>query len=375
MQSYPHRINPLKSLLKSAGVKGAIIAGFVSLIFLMLLSPANAQDCDKDLKKNNSKNFLTIAFENDSIGSGEDQNYTSGLRATYFDHKEKVPEFFKKFEEWFPSLKDNLPTPDKKNEMSVYYSVGQNLYTPNDIGNPAQDLNDRPWAAFLYGSLGVYLDTEKTGKSIDEFEFTLGVVGPAALGKQAQTVVHKHITNSTIPLGWGNQLENEPGFILSWQHRWWPDELDWEVPTFFKQKKLNISVGPHLGASLGNVYTYANAGFSFRISSEKSANSDMPIRVRPALPGTGKFEVDGWGWSLFGGLEGRAVARNIFLDGNTFESSHSVTKYPFVSDANIGIAIEVWKLRLSYTLVSRSKEFKTQGKSELFGAASLSYMF
>jgi lipid A 3-O-deacylase len=346
----------------------------VVLILLLLFSPAHAQDKPEELKKSGSKNFLTVAFENDSIGSGEDQNYTSGLRATYFDHNIEVPELVYKLAEWAPSLKDNLPTHDK-DEVSVYYSLGQNLYTPDDIGSPAQDLNDRPWAAFLYGSIGIYLDTEKTGKSIDEFEFTFGVVGPAALGKQAQTVVHKHITNSTIPLGWGNQLENEPGFILSWQHRWWPDELDWEVPTFFKQKKLTVSVGPHLGVSLGNVYTYSSAGFSFRIGSGGSATSDMPIRVRPSLPGTGKFEVNGWGWSLFGGIEGRAVARNIFLDGNTFESSHSVTKYPFVSDANIGIAFEVWKLRLSYTLVSRSKEFKTQQSSELFGAASLSYMF
>jgi lipid A 3-O-deacylase len=183
------------------------------------------------------------------------------------------------------------------------------------------------------------------------------------------------VTNSTIPKGWGNQLENEPGFILSWQHRWWPDALDWKTPTLFKSKKLNISGGPYLGGSLGNVYTYASTGFSFRISSEGSATSDTPIRVRPALPGTGEFEVNGWGWSLFGGLEGRAVARNIFLDGNTFESSHSVTKYPFVGDANIGIAFEVSKVRLSYTLVSRSKEFKTQKSTDLFGAMSFSYMF
>ncbi len=374
MQSCPHTINPLKLLLKSEGYKRATKTGFFLLILLLLFSPAHAQECSKKKKKSSSEDFLTIAFENDSIGSGKDQNYTSGLRATYFDHKLEVPEFICKLAKWAPSLKENLDKPDK-NEVSVYYSLGQNLYTPNDIGSPAQDLNDRPWAAFLYGSMGIYLDPEKTGKSIDEFELTLGVVGPAALGRQAQTVVHKHITNSTIPLGWGNQLENEPGFILSWQHRWWPDELHWEVPTFFKGKTLKVSVGPHLGASIGNVYTYGNAGFSFRISSEGSATSDMPIRVRPALPGTGKFKVDGWGWSLFGGLEGRAVARNIFLDGNTFESSHSVTKYPFVSDANIGIAFEVWKLRLSYTLVSRSKEFKTQQSSELFGAASLSYMF
>lgn len=352
---------------------------FVALIFLFLFSPAQAQESDqtsvkvvpqkisKDVPQkipdNEYPDFFTVVFENDSIGSGTDQNYTNGVRFTYFNIKTTKDEF----PEIAHTLAEQVPTFSINDESSVYYSFGQNLYTPDDITSSVQGPNDRPWAAFIYGAIGM---ATKTDDHIDELEATIGIVGPAAIGRQVQTFVHRSLTSSPIPRGWSNQLENEPGLILSWQRRW---------PTFheFETEKLNFIIGPHIGISLGNVYTYGNAGISFRLSSEKSKSSDTPLRVRPALPGTGYYELfrEGWGWSLFGGIEGRAVARNIFLDGSTFVSSHSVTKFPVVGDANIGIAFKVWRIRMSYTLVLRSKEFKTQARSDLFGAASLSYRF
>jgi lipid A 3-O-deacylase len=340
----------------------------VILIFLLSSSPVHAQEGEEILKKevpqevtdDTNDNFITFAFENDSIGSGTDQNYTNGVRLTYFDLRAEFPDIAHE-------IADYAPTFDINKGSSVYYSFGQNLYTPDDISSSVQASNDRPWAAFLYVALGM---ATQTGDHIDELEATIGVVGPLALGRQVQTVVHRHVTSSPIPNGWSNQLENEPGLILSWQRRW-PTALTYEI------KSLTLSFAPHIGISLGNVYTYGNTGFSFRISSEKSRSSDTPLRVRPALPGTGYFEVspDGWGWSLFGGIEGRAVARNIFLDGSTFVSSHSVSKFPVVGDANAGIAVKVGHMRLSYTLVLRSKEFKSQARSDLFGAVNLSYRF
>ena len=370
MQNCPHIIKP--PFLKWVGN--------CFLLFLLLFSPAHAEDGAKELDKkehqevtDDSDNFITFVFENDSIGSGTDQNYTNGVRLTYLDLNAAVPDFFYKVTDYLPILPDYLPTFDKKNKSTVYYSAGQNLYTPDDIGSPVQDPNDRPWAGFIYGSIGIFTETENY---IDEMEVTFGIVGPLALGRQIQTIVHRHVTNSTIPEGWDNQLENEPGLILSWQRRW-SDALPMDGLKISETKKLRLSVDPYFGISLGNIYTYASAGFSFRISTQKSRSSNTPLRVRPALPGTGYFRVseEGWGWSLFGGIEGRAVARNIFLDGSTFVSSHNVTKYPVVGDANLGIAFDVSRVRLSYTLVLRSKEFKTQDRSDLFGAVSLAYRF
>jgi lipid A 3-O-deacylase len=103
----------------------------------------------------------------------------------------------------------------------------------------------------------------------------------------------------------------------------------------------------------------------------------MPLRVRPSMPGTGYFPKPehGFSWSLFGGINGRAVGRNIFLDGNTFENSPSVDKKPFVYDINAGVDFTYGQTRLSYTLVHRSKEFDTQDETSIFGAVSISRRF
>ncbi|MBC8282798.1 MAG: lipid A deacylase LpxR family protein [Nitrospinae bacterium] len=350
--------------MNSRRTKGNRIAWLTVVLLLLVSSSAYAQS-NEEIKNESQEeetydNFFTIVFENDSIGSGTDQNYTNGVRFTYFNVNATFPDIAH-------TIADKVPTFDINDSSSVYYSFGQNLYTPDDISAIEQAPNDRPWAAFLYVSIGM---ATKTGNHIDELETTIGVVGPLALGEQVQTVVHKHVTSSPLPNGWDNQLENEPGLILSWQRRWL-------VEPIFETKKLNLTVSPYLGISLGNVYTYGSTGFTFRLSSEKSKWNDTPLRVRPALPGSGYFDESksGWGWTVFGGIEGRAVARNIFLDGSTFVNSHSVTKFPIVGDANIGIALNVKRVRLSYTLVLRSKEFKTQDRSDLFGAVTLAYRF
>lgn len=68
-------------------------------------------------------------------------------------------------------------------------------------------------------------------------------------------------------------------------------------------------------------------------------------------------------------------ARNIFLDGNTFRDSRSVDKEPLVGDLQFGIAVTWRNVRLSYTHVLRTREFKTQGEADDFGAFSLSVRF
>jgi len=317
------------------------------------------KDVSKVIEDSSHTNFITFAFENDSIGGGTDNNYTNGVRLTYFDINAEFPSIAHKIADYVPTFSINRTS-------SIYYSIGQNLYTPDDISSPAQDPNDRPWAAFLYGSIGM---ATLTDNHVDELEATIGFIGPMALGEPIQKFVHKSITNSPTPNGWSNQLENELGVILSWQRRW-PRAFLYETSL------LTLRIAPHFGISLGNIYTYTNSGLSFRISSNKARLSDSPIRVRPALPGTGFFEVSkGWGWYLFGGVEGRLIGRNIFLDGNTFEGSHNVDKLPIVGDANLGIGITHGRVSLSYTLTLRSKEFEAQKLPELFGAASVAYRF
>jgi hypothetical protein len=314
----------------------------------------------QSIEGNDTKNYLTLSVENDVLGGGTDQFYTSGVRLTYFNVNTQVPVGFE-------MLDDHIPTFDINTTTSTSYSIGQNIYTPERIDVAEAQEDDRPWAAFLYGSIGL---TTLEDNHIDDIELTLGIVGPEALGEQTQKFIHSHISSSPTPEGWRNQLDFEPGVILSLQRRW-PELLTQKIGGY------RFSAEPNINMSLGNIYTYAGTGVMFTFGPDQNLWRDTPTRVRPALPGTGYFETPphGFGWYTFAGVDGRAVGRNIFLDGNTFTDSPSVDKNYFVGDLTAGAALTYDDYQLTYSLNWRSDEFRNQDASSIFGALTLSTKF
>lgn len=324
------------------------------------------QNVETHFKNSADKNYLSFSYENDLIGDGTDQYYTSGVRMTYFNVDTDVPSVI-------DDLADSIPTFDLNETTSTFFTLGQNLYTPSIISQRAAQPGDRPWAGWLYGSVGLATLTQD---HIDELEITLGVVGPEALGEQTQKSIHTHITNSPTPKGWSNQLDFEPGLIFSWQRRW-PRGYrgDWHIDL---GDDFRLRAEPNINVSLGNIYTYAGTGMMLTFGPYKNVLQDMPPRVKPAMTGTGYFDGrdSNWSWYLFAGADGRAVARNIFLDGNSFdEDSPSVDKKNFVGDLTAGIAFTLYDYRLSYTANYRTREFDGQDEDTVFGSITLTTRF
>ena len=340
---------------------------FALLVLSLLLAglPAFADDdADENARDKEDRTYISVAIENDNFGGNSDRYYTSGVRFSWFNANIHVPPVI-------DEMADAVPTFDLNESTSVYYSLGHNMYTPKDITIEENQDDDRPWAAFLYGSVGMATVTFDDGEPhhVDDLEFTLGVVGPEALGKPIQRAVHQYITpESPDPRGWKNQLDFEPGVMVSWRRRFpfvWKYESDY----------FGARLEPNFSVTLGNIYTHAGTGATIVIGS--SINEDTPQRVRPAIPGTGVFGngEDEFHWQFFVGIDGRVVGRNIFLDGNTFSDSHSVDKKHFVGDASVGVSFTYDDYRLSYTLNARSKEFDVQDEESIFGSVALSYRF
>ena len=76
---------------------------------------------------------------------------------------------------------------------------------------------------------------------------------------------------------------------------------------------------------------------------------------------------------LFRSADGRAVARDLFLDGNTFRRSRSVNKEYLVADVSVGLGLIAGPWQLTFTQARRTREFQKQIEAfSQFGSFTLS---
>ncbi len=308
---------------------------------------------------------LTIIEENDALAypNPTDRWYTQGFELRYLSPPiGPVSGAFTA-----PSLLDPSPIREQRFELLL----GQDIFTPDNLTLSPPDPKDRPYAGWLYAGAGLY--RESTDHALDHFEIDAGVIGPAALAEEVQDGFHNFLSaigpQQYQPAGWSYQLKNEPGMVLSYEHKW----------RFGSPIGAGLSVDaiPEIGATAGNVYTYAEAGSLLRLG--RYLNVDYgPARIRPALSGGSWFdpsELKGpFGWYVFVGGQVRAVARDIFLDGNTFATSPSVEKYPLVGTLSTGLSL-FWSdsAKVDFVLSWESKEFVGQSAPERYGGINVSF--
>ncbi len=304
--------------------------------------------------------ILTAQFENDAFANSDHQ-FTHGTRIAYMGPKGSVPD-------WAKRLADLAPPFDAARSTRVVYSVSQSIFTPNDITTKALIHDDRPYAGWLNFSVGLVAVGDNF---LDNLELNLGVVGPASFAEDVQKTWHEWF-NFRRPRGWRNQLRNEPTIQVNFERKW---RALWRRFGLAGLAGLEGDATPHAGINLGNALTQAATGLTLRLG-RRLPDDYGPPRIRPSVPGSDYFDSrHGFGWYVFAGLEGRAVARNIFLDGNNFRSSHSIDKKNFVADLQAGIAFIIGPVRIAYTQVFRTKEFDAQDAPQQFGAVSLSVSF
>ncbi|MEI9991021.1 MAG: lipid A deacylase LpxR family protein [Rhizomicrobium sp.] len=321
-------------------------AGLVVLCLPGLAAAAPAED--------SRSGALSIQFEND-IFFNTDQHYTNGVALNYTTAPQDTPD-------WLANFAHHLPFFERTGEVRTSYALGQDIFTPRRTGLLVPDPTDRPYAGYLYVGLGIL---SKSDTHLDQAELQLGVVGPASLGEDAQNWVHTVIGDRKA-LGWHYQLRDEPVANVFY-------ERSWKLIPPKSILGLFVDLEPHAGFAAGNAYDYANAGAMVRLGINLPDDFGPP-RLEPSLPGSSFFEPNGAiSAYAFAGVDGRAVGRNIFLDGNSFEASRSVDKRILVGDVQIGAVVQLGGTRLSFTHVFRTKEFSTQASADQFGSVDLTF--
>jgi lipid A 3-O-deacylase len=337
-------------------------AGRVALGLLLL-------GCASPLQAEPTKQgpVFTITEEND-LFLDTDRHYTQGLKFTYMFGDDEVPDFAIDWAMKLPALGYTVE------HAKAGISVGQSIFTPGDISIPTLIPADRPYAGWLY--LGLILQRHGTNeflgqifgqhRSLENLEISLGVVGPWALGEEAQTWIHR-LRGFDLPQGWDNQLRNEPAIQLRytrmWNHR---SPAGWEP--------FAIDLIPHWGLSAGTVHVFGNIGATLRMGLNLPQDFGTTTIDAPTVE-SGVGSGSKWGVYAFVGVDGRAVAWNTFLDGNLFHDSHSVDKRHLVGDFKLGGVLVLKRVELGYTYILRSEEYLEQRQRDGFGSLSLKWKF
>jgi hypothetical protein len=297
--------------------------------------------------------ILTLDVENDAV-AGTDRDYTSGIRVNYVSPTGDVPDW--------ASRAGRVLWGAGAQRISI--GLNQSLFTPYDTQIKPPLPQQRPYAGELTGNFALIQDTPDYRSVL---ELDLGVVGPGALGEEVQNGFH-HLIGDTPNLGWGYQIHNEPIFDVV-------SERTYRV-SMGSVGGLDTDILPELTVGLGNERTYAQTGAQVRIG--QGLTSDFGAsRIRPGLTGMDAYTPSrSFVWYVFAGLDGQAVAHDITLDGNTFEDSAHVTRTPFVGEGQAGLSVIAYGVKLSYTEVLQTHEYRDQAAGLFqFGVVTLSTRF
>jgi hypothetical protein len=285
--------------------------------------------------------------------NGNDRHYTNGIGFEMAFRNQS-------YEQWEPYLL--LPKDFEDPSFAVGFQVRQFIFTPEDIDNPDPIDNDRPYAGWL--TLGLFAQRSDETK-FDHVQLDFGVVGQNSGAEAAQEFVHSIFPNQVDPKGWDNQLDNEFAFNLKYQRRWRTPKA--RAEGLFEGAEYDF-IGL-AGFNLGNVYIDAAVGGYARIG-YNLPDDFGPGRLRDFADHTGNHDGD-FSAYIFGRVEGRAVARNIFLDGNTLGGSLSVDRQEFVAEASVGVEAQYKGFYASWTLTGFTEEFSGQSGGNVTGQ----YMF
>ncbi|MCW8859785.1 MAG: lipid A deacylase LpxR family protein [Deltaproteobacteria bacterium] len=310
-------------------------------------------------------------FENDLL-TGTDNDYTNGIKYSLIspdlspqippNRSAKIPRLALDFFHRLPLIK-NAPA---ETGHKVELAFGQNMYTPKDISRFDLIEEDRPYAGYSYLASAYHRksDDGEGWSQMDTVEIQLGIVGPASLAEAAQKLVHR-VRDLQRPNGWEHQLKNEPGLTLAFERKWLYHPS--------RDRRFCADAITHAGATLGNIMTYLNAGLEVRVG----WNIPRSFAVSLIRPAGSTWSTPGRGLSLylFSAVNGRLVIRDIFLDGNSFRSSHQVDKEPLVADLSTGLTARLERLSLSFAYTQRTREFELQPKHHGFGSLTLTYAF
>lgn len=283
--------------------------------------------------------YFRFHYDNDYF-TKTDEYYSQGITLEYVH----------------PAIKKFLPAKLlwKPFDSAPQYGITFNLfgYTPTTIESDHILYGDRPFDANM--SLKTFLiQKDKLKKQQVSAAFSIGVMGPAALGYDIQYNIHKWLKNP-LPHGWQHQIRND--IILNYQ-------LNYEKQVLARGN--NFLVNTTAEARAGTLHNRLSGGFNFmagRFNQRFLPVNEQRKKAEYYFYGQGRMNLIGYDASMQGGLFNRKSPYTI--------AAGDVSRITFQADA--GIIVNFKKLYLSYTQSFLTKEFRT-GHYHRWGGISVGF--
>lgn len=156
-------------------------------IFLLLSSFVRVKAQRQQFSIYEDNDFFNV------FGKGTDKAYTNGARLSYYFTRQRPGRL-------------RLPRAGSGSVNTYAISVTQLMFTPNNIASSEYQYSDYPYAGALL--LSHSLHSSNPAKHFSFYTaLAAGVRGPAALGMEAQTMIHKMLKYQ-LPKGWKHQQDN-----------------------------------------------------------------------------------------------------------------------------------------------------------------------
>lgn len=322
-------------------------------LFLLFISFLNAGEELFELET------LNYSMENDA-NVHTDIGYTHGARISTLFYRGDTEKSFL-----------NIPFTSSQNTNNfISFAYANQMFTPYDLEETELIEDDRPYAGFSYIEIGLHQTTDTFS---DSLTLQTGIVGSSSGMENLQSSFHI-ILDARDSAGWHNQLKNEFILQLNYMHKW---RLEYS-----KIYDFDSVLVPYAGANLGNASIKASAGALYRVgynipkdfginSMNEGSFSSLPTHSKAIVNDPSK-------WSLYLNLAAGSniIVRDIFLDGNTFKSSHSVEKNNFTAYASLGVTARYKSFSIDYLHNYYTKEYELRGKYKPYrGYGSLIFTY
>lgn len=342
---YPHFLQPKKSVPVLALLCACSAAAFADAdgSGAMATVPAAASD-ENSAGKPGARRVFSVLDDNDFFGKWSDKYYTNHTRLAL--------------------TLDAKPLPGESARRALFFSIGQEIYTPKDRAAETPDPRDHPYAGYLYASLGdVIFD--------DDFavfrEIQLGVTGEWSLADKIQKEYHR-LLDEIRPAGWDTQIHNRVVAQAAGELR-----KRFMLDGDCGNESSGADVILHGGADLGNLRGVVSAGTEFRLGWNLPKDFGM-MNLRQSASAVLDPQVSR---SLYAYLDAQAdvVAWDKTLTGNNGRGA-DINAYPLVGQLSVGVCFIYDRFMFSTFQSFRTKDFSSQDQDfSAYGGFRLSVFF